>query len=134
MTEPIIALTMGDPAGIGPEIIIKALMDPAARARCRPLIIGDPAVMARAAALVPGAPALRTISRVDEALYGEAIDVLPTLTPAPPVVFWGAISLETSRAMLAPPQARIIRAPATSATISSRVNISGGRSNPSRST
>jgi len=102
MPVPIIALTMGDPAGVGPEIIIKALMDPAQRARCRPLIIGDPAVMARAATLVPGAPELRTIAHIDEARYGDAIDVLPTPMPAPPVVFWGAISLETSRAMLAP--------------------------------
>ncbi|MFO7696108.1 MAG: 4-hydroxythreonine-4-phosphate dehydrogenase PdxA [Anaerolineae bacterium] len=102
MTLPIIALTMGDPAGVGPEIILKSLSDSALRSRCRPLIIGDPAVMARAAALVPGAPPLRTIVDISEAAYGPAVDVLPTMVPAPPVVFWGAISEATAKAMLAP--------------------------------
>jgi 4-hydroxythreonine-4-phosphate dehydrogenase len=38
---PIIAITMGDPAGIGPEIIMKALAAPGVHAFCRPLVIGD---------------------------------------------------------------------------------------------
>jgi 4-hydroxy-L-threonine phosphate dehydrogenase PdxA len=101
MPAPIIALTMGDPAGVGPEITLKALSDSALRGRCRPLILGDPAVMARAAALVPGAPALRTILRAEEAVFGDAIDLVATL-PAPAEVPWGRISLESARAMLAP--------------------------------
>jgi 4-hydroxythreonine-4-phosphate dehydrogenase len=39
--KPIIAVTMGDPAGIGPEIILKALADPAIKNAARPLILGD---------------------------------------------------------------------------------------------
>jgi 4-hydroxythreonine-4-phosphate dehydrogenase len=39
--KPIVAVTMGDPAGIGPEIVLKALADPAIREQCRPLILGD---------------------------------------------------------------------------------------------
>ena len=35
MSQPIIAITMGDPAGIGAEIALKALGDPALRASCR---------------------------------------------------------------------------------------------------
>ena len=35
------AVTMGDPAGIGPEIILKALADPAINRIARPLILGD---------------------------------------------------------------------------------------------
>jgi 4-phospho-D-threonate 3-dehydrogenase / 4-phospho-D-erythronate 3-dehydrogenase len=38
---PIIAITMGDPAGIGPEIAVKALLEKKIRSVCRPLIIGD---------------------------------------------------------------------------------------------
>ncbi len=47
-----IGITMGDPAGIGPEVICKALKDlsPAERAGC--LVIGDPVFMRRAAELV----------------------------------------------------------------------------------
>ncbi len=38
---PRIIITMGDPAGIGPEIIIKALASPAVFRACRPIVIGD---------------------------------------------------------------------------------------------
>ncbi|HUT70178.1 MAG TPA: 4-hydroxythreonine-4-phosphate dehydrogenase PdxA [Desulfatiglandales bacterium] len=38
---PLIAITMGDPAGIGPEIIAKALLMPDVYRVCRPLVLGD---------------------------------------------------------------------------------------------
>jgi 4-hydroxythreonine-4-phosphate dehydrogenase len=38
---PRIAVTMGDPAGIGPEIVVKALRDSSLRERCRPVVFGD---------------------------------------------------------------------------------------------
>jgi len=41
MSLPTIAITMGDAAGIGPEIIMKALARLEARGICRPLVIGD---------------------------------------------------------------------------------------------
>jgi len=41
MSHPIIAITMGDAAGIGPEIIMKALATPEVHDFCRPLVIGD---------------------------------------------------------------------------------------------
>ncbi|TXN00749.1 4-hydroxythreonine-4-phosphate dehydrogenase PdxA [Methylobacterium sp. WL64] len=41
MTRPTIAITMGDPAGIGPEIIMKALGQQDVLALCNPLVIGD---------------------------------------------------------------------------------------------
>lgn len=43
--KPIVALTMGDPAGIGPEICLKAAQHPDVRAVCRPVIFGDMAVL-----------------------------------------------------------------------------------------
>jgi len=46
-SKPIIAITMGDPAGIGPEIILKALADPAIKKTARPLILGDWGVLQR---------------------------------------------------------------------------------------
>ena len=48
--RPLLAITQGDPAGVGPEIIIKALQAEAVFARCRPLVIGDARILARAAA------------------------------------------------------------------------------------
>jgi 4-hydroxythreonine-4-phosphate dehydrogenase len=38
---PVIGITMGDPVGIGPEIIAKALADPGLKTICRPVIFGD---------------------------------------------------------------------------------------------
>lgn len=43
--KPILGITMGDPASIGPEITVKALSDPAIYEKCSPIIIGDAAVM-----------------------------------------------------------------------------------------
>ena len=41
MNQKIIAIALGDPAGIGPEIALKAAADPRAQAVCRPLLVGD---------------------------------------------------------------------------------------------
>ncbi|HXM81261.1 MAG TPA: 4-hydroxythreonine-4-phosphate dehydrogenase PdxA [Burkholderiales bacterium] len=41
MSLPAIAIATGDPGGIGPEISIKAALDPEVRAICRPVLIGD---------------------------------------------------------------------------------------------
>jgi 4-hydroxythreonine-4-phosphate dehydrogenase len=42
-----IAIPVGDPAGIGPEISLKAALDPAVRAACDPVIVCDPALLER---------------------------------------------------------------------------------------
>jgi 4-hydroxythreonine-4-phosphate dehydrogenase len=39
---PVIGITMGDPSGIGPEIILKALSDQDLYERCIPVVLGDP--------------------------------------------------------------------------------------------
>jgi 4-hydroxythreonine-4-phosphate dehydrogenase len=45
MTLPIVAISIGDPAGIGPEIALKAALDPRVRAMCRPMLVGDRRVL-----------------------------------------------------------------------------------------
>jgi 4-phospho-D-threonate 3-dehydrogenase / 4-phospho-D-erythronate 3-dehydrogenase len=47
--RPLLAITIGDPAGIGPEVTLKALLDGEVYASCRPLVIGDRRILARAA-------------------------------------------------------------------------------------
>jgi len=42
---PVLGITMGDPAGVGPEIIAKALAQPAVASSCKPVVIGDRSVM-----------------------------------------------------------------------------------------
>jgi 4-hydroxythreonine-4-phosphate dehydrogenase len=39
--KPKIAITIGDPAGIGPEITVKALADPETYRLCNPVVVGD---------------------------------------------------------------------------------------------
>ena len=39
--KPLIGITMGDPAGVGPEIIVRSLNKPELYAICRPIVIGD---------------------------------------------------------------------------------------------
>ncbi len=51
MKLPVVGITLGDPAGVGPEVIVKALARPEAYAVCRPLVIGDSGQLVRASAL-----------------------------------------------------------------------------------
>jgi 4-hydroxythreonine-4-phosphate dehydrogenase len=46
---PRIALSMGDPAGVGPELCLRALAEPSVRAVCRPMVYGDAAILHAAA-------------------------------------------------------------------------------------
>lgn len=49
---PIVGITMGDPAGNGPEITVKALSDPTLYNRCRPIVIGDAKMIEQAKGFV----------------------------------------------------------------------------------
>ena len=48
--KPVLAITLGDPCGVGPEIILKALRRDDVYAACRPLVVGDRRILERAAA------------------------------------------------------------------------------------
>jgi 4-hydroxythreonine-4-phosphate dehydrogenase len=64
--KPRIAITMGDPAGIGPEIIIKALGHPQLLKSCRPLIIGDRQVLEITAQRLNRSFPLTSCNRIEE--------------------------------------------------------------------
>lgn len=76
--KPIIAITMGDPAGIGPEIILKALTRNDIYAKCRPIVVGDTAVMELAAKQIGREDiTINSISSVEDARYEIGnVDVL----------------------------------------------------------
>ena len=42
-----IAIPVGDPAGIGPEIALKAALDPGVRAACDPILVCDQVLLER---------------------------------------------------------------------------------------
>ncbi len=76
--KPIIGITMGDPAGNGPEITVKALSHTDLYARCRPLVIGDARMIEQAARFV-GCPDVQVhrCEKVDDARFVPGtIDVL----------------------------------------------------------
>ncbi len=50
--RPLIAITQGDPAGVGPEVIVRAWSEPAVHQFCRPLVVGHPEVLRRAVELL----------------------------------------------------------------------------------
>ena len=54
--KPLIAITMGDPAGIGPEVVVKALADPEVRSRARFLVYGLQEFLSYAAGQAEVAP------------------------------------------------------------------------------
>ena len=68
-TRPIVAITMGDASGIGPEIIMKALGRDDVHALCRPLVVGDAARLREAGAIVGSSLEVSAISTPAEARY-----------------------------------------------------------------
>ncbi len=74
---PIVAITMGDPAGNGPEITVKALADAALYDRCRPIVVGDAKMIEQAKGFV-GMPkiAVNPVHAVSDAKFeAGTIDV-----------------------------------------------------------
>ena len=65
--KPLIGVTMGDPCGVGPEIIVKALASSWVRERCVPVVIGDKLALKRAIALCDPPLRARTVAVPEEA-------------------------------------------------------------------
>lgn len=75
--RPILGITMGDPCGIGPEVIAKALSREECHNICRPLVIGSAAVMEKAVRITGVQLAVRPVSSVAEAAFAPGtMDVL----------------------------------------------------------
>jgi len=68
-SRPIVAITMGDASGIGPEIIVKALSREDVYAMCRPLVVGDATRLQEAEAVVHKGLAVRALPTPAGARY-----------------------------------------------------------------
>jgi 4-hydroxythreonine-4-phosphate dehydrogenase len=68
MKKPLIAITMGDPCGVGPEIIVKALQSPETTGICVPFVIGDRLAMERAISVCDSPLKIHEIAQPEEAL------------------------------------------------------------------
>jgi 4-hydroxythreonine-4-phosphate dehydrogenase len=84
--KPVIAITMGDPAGIGPEIIVKALSKPRGRRvrqLCRPLVIGDRAFLKQTARRLKSSVQIRSVGDPESAAPIPGIDVIDLMNLDP---------------------------------------------------
>lgn len=75
--RPLVALTLGDVAGVGPEIVARAWTDPELHARARPFVVGQGEVIRQAVQLVGAPLVVRTIGGPEEA--DPASGVIPCL-------------------------------------------------------
>ena len=71
MSLPRIAISTGDPAGIGPEVTLKAALDPRVNKICRPLLVGDRGALEAHAAACGLAPNLRSVARAADATWND---------------------------------------------------------------
>lgn len=75
--RPLLAISAGDPAGIGPEICVRALNDPGIHDQCRPLVICDPWVMEMACRKFGTRQKVTVVQNTGEGIYLPGIiDVL----------------------------------------------------------
>ena len=71
MNRPRIGITMGDPAGVGPEVVMKALAHQAPYENARPLVIGDAKRLERAATIAGLNLAVRALREPEDARFAR---------------------------------------------------------------
>ena len=92
MNRPVIGITMGDAAGIGPEVIVKALARPDLFEQCRPLVIGDARRLGEAARIVGAPVEVAAVDSVRQAAFQSGrIDCID-LRLIPEGLPWGQLS------------------------------------------
>ena len=99
--KPLIAITLGDPCGIGPEVVAKALATPEVAGLCRPLVIGNAQVLREAVALAGAVLAVLPVEEPAAVLDGDG--AVPILDPAnldPAAITPGKLSVEAGRASM----------------------------------
>lgn len=96
---PLIAISMGDPAGIGAEIAVKALVDPEISAACRAVIIGDAKVVADAIRFTGLHAGEKSISCMGEAVFERGtINVLDLNNVNLDRLVYGKVDADAGRA------------------------------------
>lgn len=94
MKRPIIAMTMGDAAGIGPEVIMKSLAHPELYAMCRPIVVGDASRLREAGRIVGSALTVLSLrpEQFEEATFQPGIVDCIDLALIPEDLPWGKLS------------------------------------------
>ena len=90
--KPIIGITMGDPAGIGPEICVGAISDPSVHEISRPLIIGSQKMLKRAAQVLDKHLKFNIISDPKGARFEPGcVDIIQTGDYDEDSLMWGQV-------------------------------------------
>ncbi|MCG5217946.1 4-hydroxythreonine-4-phosphate dehydrogenase PdxA [Streptosporangium sp. KLBMP 9127] len=92
MNTPLIAVTMGDGAGIGPEVIVAALLDEQVTACCRPIVIGDAARLEQAAGILGLRPEITPVATAGDASFTPGRINVIDLGLLPRDLPWGKVS------------------------------------------
>lgn len=101
MALPRIAIALGDPSGIGPEIALKAALDPQVRALCRPILVGDREALDAHAKAIGLSPRFLTFERATEAAWQDgAISLLERRNYRPGEFALGQVDAVHGRAAL----------------------------------
>ncbi len=99
---PVLGITMGDPAGVGPEITCKALARPDAAASCRAVVIGDRSIMAATLDLVRSPLTLHAVKTVADCGFAPGtVECLDLANVDAATLPKGAVSPEAGRAAYA---------------------------------
>ena len=72
-SRPVLGITMGDPAGIGPEIIAKTFAGKTLLTQCRSIVFGDAKTIRQACDLVGSSDKIHPVSDVSEAVFSEGL-------------------------------------------------------------
>lgn len=99
--RPILGITMGDPAGIGPEIILLSLSTPLIYKICKPVVIGDINILETAKKYTQSNLILSVIENPDKGIYKSgSIDVINLSNLDPESILPGKPNEESGRAMI----------------------------------
>jgi 4-hydroxythreonine-4-phosphate dehydrogenase len=92
MKRPVVGITMGDPAGVGPEIVMKALAHEEVHALCRPLVVGDAGRLRSAGRICDAAVEVRAIDAPAAAEFRPGTAECIDLRNVPADLAWGRLS------------------------------------------
>lgn len=96
--KPVIGITMGDAAGVGPEIIVKSLVSEEIYEQCYPIVVGDAKMLERAVTVTDSNLSIHSIKNIEDAKFEFGtidcidLDLLPADLP------FGQISAEAGNA------------------------------------
>ncbi len=99
MKRPVLGITMGDPAGVGPEIIARAAADAEVVRTSRPVVIGDASVMREALSLVSSPWTVHPVASVADCRWADgALECLDQANVDIATLPRGAVSAAAGRA------------------------------------